>query len=186
MEQGERLSVSDFLAWLDGQSGDARYELLDGRTQRMETGSNLHGEIIERLSELIAPAVRLRGCRKYSGSLGVICSNGDVPVPDIVVTCDDRDRPEAGKRGVRYPNVVIEVLSPSNDATTLRRKEDAYCGTPSVVEYVLLDSTRRWAQVWRRNDAGYFVRYPAFGGFELTTIGVTVDLDVLYADLTLV
>ncbi len=183
MEQQQRLTASDFLTWLAKQSGDETYELVDAKVVRMETGTNIHGEIIERLSELLAPIVRAKGCRKYSGSLGVFCTNGDVLVPDLVVTCDERDRPEPGKRGLRYPKLVIEVLSPSNDAATLRRKEDAYCGTPSLEEYVMIDSSRRWAQIWRRNVDGDFVRHPAFASLELETIETVVSLDNLYADL---
>lgn len=183
MDLPDRLTVSDFLTWLARQPDDAKYELLDGKVQRRETGTNVLGELIERLSEFFTPVVRARGCRKYSGSLSVICANGDVPVPDIVVTCDERDRPEPGKRGIRYPRLVVEVLSPSNDALTLRQKEDAYCGTPSVEEYLMVDSTRRWAQVWRRNAEGDFVRHPAFGGFHVATLGLTIDLEEVYADV---
>ena len=183
MELPERLSASDFLSWLAMQPGDSTYELVAGGVIRAETGSNIHGELIERLADFLAPFVRAKGCRKYSGSLSVFCANGDVLVPDLVVTCDERDRPEPGKRGLRYPKLVIEVLSPSNDAATLRRKEDAYCGTPSVDEYVMIDSSRRWAQIWRRNFDGDFVRHPAFASLDFATLDARIALDILYDEL---
>ncbi len=183
MDLPDRLTASDFLTWLAKTPGDTTYELVDGSVAPAETGSNVHAEIIERLSDLLAPIVLAKGCRKYSGSLGVFCPNGDVLVSDLVVSCDERDRPEPGKRGLQYPKLVIEVLSPSNDAATLRRKEDAYCGTPSVDEYVMIDSSRRWAQVWRRNADGDFVRHPVFVSLDLATIDTAVSLDVLYDDL---
>ena len=62
----ERLTASDFLTWLAKQPDGAKYELLDGRVPRAETGTIDHGELIERISERLARPVRARGCRKYT------------------------------------------------------------------------------------------------------------------------
>lgn len=183
MELPDRLTASDFLTWLATKPGDATYELIDGKVQRAETGSTVHGQLIDRLSDLFAPSVRARRCRKYASSMTVECANGDVPVPDIVVTCDERDRPSPLTRAVLFPCLVVEILSPSTATADLKQKADAYCGTPSVQEYLLVDSTHRWAAVWRRNSEGDFVRHPAFGSFELATLDLSVDLDELYGEL---
>jgi Uma2 family endonuclease len=115
--------------------------------------------------------------------MSVVCGNGDCPVPDTVVTCDERDRRDGRERAIPHPLLVVEVLSPSTEATDLRKKGDAYRSTPSVREYVLLDSGRRWAQVWRRNAEGNFVIHPAFAALAIETLDLSVSLDELYADI---
>ena len=85
MQPRDRITASEFLTWLTKQPGDVSYELLDGSVSRTETGTNIRSELIERISDVLAPIVRASGCRKYSGSLGFVCANGDVLATELGV-----------------------------------------------------------------------------------------------------
>jgi Uma2 family endonuclease len=70
--------------------------------------------------------------------------------PDLVVTCDKRDN---HPRFVRYPKLIIEVLSESTERVDKREKFFAYTNIPSLAEYVLVAQTSAEVTVFRRaND----------------------------------
>lgn len=56
--------------------------------------------------------------------------------PDVVVTCDDRDR---DPQLVQFPCLIIEVLSPSTEADDRGKKFAAYRQSPTLQEYVLVE-----------------------------------------------
>src|SRR5206468_11266136 len=67
--------------------------------------------------------------------------------PDIVVTCDKRD---THKRFVRYPKLIIEVLSESTERVDKREKFFAYTSIATLEEYVLVAQASREITVFRR------------------------------------
>lgn len=144
------MTVDEFLSWYERDRSDARYELIAGQPVAMAPPSVAHGVLISaltiRLGASLKPPCRVVG----EAGIRLADHNDQWFQADLAVTC----RPLAGaSRWVPEPVVIVEVLSPSTAGRDREIKLDAYRMIPSVAEILLLDSTRRWAQMWRRDGA---------------------------------
>ena len=94
--------------------------------------------------------------------------------PDIVMTCDTRDN---DSRFVRYPKLIIEVLSESTERVDRREKFFAYTTIASLDEYLLVAQATAEATVFRRANGW---RLEKVGGVE-----ASLALDCLQLNLPL-
>jgi Uma2 family endonuclease len=76
-------------------------------------------------------------------------------IPDLGVT----RAAHPGTRMISDPVVLIDILSPSNEAAT-RANVWAYATLPSVLEILILHSTRMEAELLRRDAAGTWPEQP--------------------------
>jgi Uma2 family endonuclease len=147
------MTVAEFLDWDSGDKTGALWQLRDGKPEMMAPASDPHGSIQARLVYLITGHLDARGgpCRVVvaPGVIPAIRSEDNCLVPDIGITC----QPPPGGRTMAEPVVLIEILSPSNEAKT-RANVLAYTTVPSVSEIVVLSSTSIAAEVLRRQPDG--------------------------------
>jgi Uma2 family endonuclease len=184
------MTFTTFIGWADRQPGEVRYELVDGFPVALAQPTNAHNRLMMRLYDIIGPKVRARGCDAYtSGSLVPTQADDTGRVPDLLVTCDERDQRDdddaINARTIRYPKFVAEILSASNDVDDLVHKRKEYEALPSIEEYLILDSRRIWARVHRRDSqTGKFIEADFRDGDEirLVAIDTIVNLDNLYRD----
>lgn len=105
-------------------------------------------------------------------------------VPDLGVTCS----PQQDGKAITDPVLLIEVISPSNEADT-RRNVWAYTSIPSVVEILLLSSTSMSGELLRRGADGAWpsdpMRLAAGSLVRLDAIGFTASLREFYATSSL-
>ena len=135
-----RMSVDEFLNW---DSGDAlRYELVDGEPRAMAPASRTHGTLQGRLATLINNHLdrENRPCRLVvePGVVPHLLSDYNVRVPHLAVTCAPYQTEEAV---LTDPVLLIEILSPSNQAKTWTNIW-AYTSIPSVQEILVLRADR--------------------------------------------
>ncbi len=90
-----------------------------------------------------------------SGVIPRVCSISNERIPGLGVTC----APASGARTIADAVLLIEMLSPSNDAQT-RANAWAYTTIPSVVEILLLSSMSVAGELLRRNSLGQWVGDP--------------------------
>ena len=146
-EPAEKLmTVDEFLRWDDGT--DTRYELVDGRIVAMAPPTGQHGTVVMNAGTLINNRLRDRQPCRAQGEAGIRVSDHRRWQADIALTCQP---PEPD---VVDPLLVVEVLSPSTRKTDLADKLADYKALPTVREIWLVDSERRWAQAWWREDGG--------------------------------
>jgi Uma2 family endonuclease len=178
------MTVGEFLAW-PGDGSGRRYQLVDGEPRAMAPASPTHG-IVQ------ANAARLLGNHLIAAGTGcyVVTEPGIVPrlgaqrnlrVPDLAVTCIADD---PAHRWLPDPILVVEVLSPSNEAET-RENVWAFASLPSVREILLLHSTGIEAELLRRAPDASWPEQPrsigATDALELDSIGFRCCLAELYA-----
>ena len=100
-------------------------------------------------------------------------------VPDLGVTCA---RPSLDLM-VSEPVLLVEVLSPSNEADT-RANIWAYTTIPSVRELLVVNSTRIEAELLRRDSNGVWPEQPELigpgGTLTLASVDLTIPLTALY------
>ncbi len=115
-----------------------RYELVEGRLVRMSPVGFDHARIVARLIFLLQRHLDGRGLGVVVTEMGfTLASNPDtVRAPDIAFLRNDR-LPSRGTRGFpeQSPDAVIEVLSPDDRPSEVRRKVENYLekGVPLVV-----------------------------------------------------
>jgi Uma2 family endonuclease len=112
-----RMTVDEFLKW--GSDDGFRYELVDGEPRAMAPASTIHGFLQNELGRLIGNHLRdtASGCEVVAnpGVVPRLLSEHNVRIPDLAVTCSPL---AAGQATLPDPVLVIEILSPSNQAKT--------------------------------------------------------------------
>lgn len=141
------LTVDEFLDWEDGT--DTRYELIGGVVVAMAPPAAAHGALAATLAGSINVALRSRRpCRAYSEA-GIVRPdrNDTCYIADLAVSCLPLGQED---RLIRDPILIVEILSPSTAASDQRAKVADYRRLPSVLEILLIDSQRVFAEVLRR------------------------------------
>lgn len=176
-----RMTVDEFLKW---DSGDAlRYELADGEPRAMAPASTIHGFLQNELGSLIRNHLRDKasGCEVVAnpGVVPRLLSEHNVRIPDLAVTCSPL---AAGQATLPDPVLLIEILSPSNQAKTWTNVW-AYTSILSVREILVLRADRMAAELLRRSPQGEWSDRPIAiteGELVLESIGFRVALAELY------
>ena len=141
------MDVEDYLI-LNRSSKSTRYEYLDGELRMLAGGSPDHSIIIANLTATIKGPLKGSQCRVYNSDVQLQLSAKRYVFPDITVSCDQRDRNQ--KETIRYPCVVVEVLSPTTEATDRGRKATYYRACPTIQQYMMVDSEEVLVEVHRR------------------------------------
>ncbi len=175
----KRMTLTEFLEWDDGT--DTRYELVDGRIVAMAPPAEAHGTIVGNF------AYELR--RHLKPPCRVVPEAGIVPPEhddayyqaDLAVTCAP---PERGRRHVAEPILIVEVLSPSTAQHDRGTKLPDYADLPSVREILLVASTERRVELWRRDGPRWTVeRLIGEAELRLETIDAALPLAAVYANV---
>ena len=93
--------------------------------------------------------------------------------PDVVVTCNSQDRE---RYFLNSPCLVIEILSPSTQATDKREKRINYQTIESLQEYVLVSQDEIRVEIYRKDNNG---------NWTVETLGKNDDLALDFVGLTL-
>ena len=173
------MTVAEFLDWDSGDRTGARWQLRDGEPEMMAPASDPHGSILARLVYLVSAHFEAKDsqCRVVvePGVIPRVRSAENWLIPDIGITC----APPSGAKMLIDPIVLIEILSPSNEAET-RANVWAYTTIPTVAEIVLLRSTSIQAEILRRQLDGSWPEQPEIvsddGELRLDSIGFSKPL----------
>jgi Uma2 family endonuclease len=187
------LSAEDYLR-LEAES-PIKHEYSDGMAYAMAGASDEHVTITGNLFALLRSHVRGSQCRVYMADMKVrIETRNRFYYPDVMVTCDPRDRDTSTYK--QYPKLVVEVLSDSTEAfdfpsETLRERGDKfvdYQSLDSLEEYVVINTRHQRVECFRRNGAGQWVLdyyTPANGDMQLVSLEFTTAFADLYEDVIL-
>jgi Uma2 family endonuclease len=104
--------------------------------------------------------------------------------PDVVVTCDERDK--GSTQFVTYPCLIIEVLSKSTEAYDRGGKFRLYQQNPVLQDYLLVSSTSIEMDLYHKNNAGEWLikNYQAGDTVELKSINLSFLIEQVYRGLT--
>ena len=155
----------------------------EGATPEAMAGAKpAHNAIRENLSgELHIHFKKKKSCRSYSSDQRVfIPSNGLYCYPDVVVVCGKPTFSDTQSGSLINPVLIIEVLSQSTANYDRSEKFELYRDIPTFREYLLIDSRRIWAELWRKSPDGIWSLV-----FEGKSLDVTVHLETIEADFLL-
>jgi Uma2 family endonuclease len=182
-EEYPYINVEDYLA-LDSAAESVRYEYIDGRLRMLAGGSPDHSIIATNLASILTQVLCKKPCIVYNLDVHFKISEYRYLHPDISVSCDPRDKNR--KENIQYPRLIVEVLSPSTERTDKGEKLDFYLEYPSIEEYVLIDSQRKFAEVYHRDSDTWTSRiYKAGSVMQLQCVELEIALDELYEKTSL-
>lgn len=123
---------------LDLPDDGKRYEIIDGELYELSSPLLRHAAAIMALIELLLPLVKGMGGKLYTASVDVRFAGADPVVPDIMALLPG-GLGRRVRRGIEGPpDLLIEVLSPSNRAHDTVRKRALYA-RGGVREYWIVD-----------------------------------------------
>jgi len=145
-----------YLAWEELQP--ERHEYVDGEVYAMVGARSTHNTITLNAYASLRPALKGTPCRIYCMDLKLrVNDKGDFLYPDLMVTCDARDRPSVEDRFISHPWLIAEVLSDSTAAYDRGRKFELYRGVASLTHYLLIEQDRPHADLFYKNEQGQWV-----------------------------
>lgn len=175
-------TLESYLAWEADQA--ERHYYYRGEIFAMVGVRQVHAHVSGNLFAALKTALRGTPCRAFVADMKLLVQQADaVFYPDVMVSCDPRDR--ATPLYLAYPKLVVEVLSESTAAFDRGRKFAACRLIDTLEEYVLVDIEFRRVEVFRKNPDGLWVLYEFVGEqvLELTSVGVSVTAETLYENV---
>lgn len=152
-----------FLDWEELQT--ERHELVDGEVYAMTGARANHNLIAGNAYIWLRQALRGAPCRVFVTEHKLhINADGDFLYPDVMVTCDPRDRQPGEDRFISHPWLVVEVLSDSTAADDRGRKFEAYRAIDTLTHYLLVEQARPRAELFSKNEQGLWVLQPLATG----------------------
>ncbi|WP_414544308.1 Uma2 family endonuclease [Nostoc sp. CCY0012] len=162
-----------------------KHEYIDGYIYAMAGATDPHVTIALNLASLLRNHVRGSGCRVYIADMKArIESLNRFYYPDVMVTCDQRDKETPTYK--RFPCLIVEVLSDSTEAFDRGDKFADYQVLESLKEYVLINTKRQRIDCFRRNDQGLWVLQfytEKEESFHLNSVNFDITMAELYEDV---
>ncbi len=160
-----------------------RYELIDGVIYDMTGSTPEHSVIASNVEFLIREQVgRVGPCRTHRDQYVAIPGKPSV-VPDVVLTCDrgdwDKDKRQKPFR-VRFPLIVVEVLSPSTEQYDRIEKFARYKRCATLDAYILVSQNERHIEVCRRATEWQQEYFYAGQAVTFEQIDVALSVDEVY------
>jgi Uma2 family endonuclease len=163
-----------------------RYEIIEGELCEMPSPTSAHGVTIRNLMFLLGPVIEVLRGWLLTAPLDVFFAGADPVQPDIVVLLPDSNA-NLVVRGIEGPpDLLVEVLSPSNRGRDLLTKRALYARA-GVQEYWIVDSTSRTIEVLTPDRDAFHtaqvatgeeaVRSPLLGGVAFPLPAVFARLD---------
>jgi len=167
---------------LEENDPDTRFEYIDGYVYAMAGGTADHDTVKSNMQRILWNLLRGSKCRVYSSDMKVYISETRYFHPDVIVTCDPRDRGRV--QAIQSPRIVVEVLSPTTELTDRTWKLKNYCAHPTIEEYVLVDSQSFKIESYHKENNKWI--YEAFENTDeipLYSLGVHFPFAEAYTDV---
>ena len=123
-----------------------RYEIIEGELFEL-TGPNLwHVTAVSNLTALLLPYVTALGGRFYPAVFGLFLAGANPVQPDLAVTLPGSMVRRVGRGIEGPPDLVVEVISPSNRVHDVLTKRAPY-GRAGIREYWIIDAVALTVEV---------------------------------------
>jgi Uma2 family endonuclease len=176
------ISPHEYLEWEERQ--EIKYEYIDGEVFAITGVTIPHNTIALNLASALK--IHLRGGSYRVNMAGAkigISKEGPFYYPDVVVSCDERDKQAI--QFLQYPCLIVEVLSPSTEAYDRGTKFTRYRRIQTLQEYVLIDAEKISLDCFRLNDRGIWELHPYKKGDEvhLTSVDFHFPIFLVYENV---
>ncbi len=117
-----------------------------------------------------------------SAPMDVKFDDGNILQPDLLYIAEERKADLVKDRIIGAPDLVVEILSPSNAYYDLRQKKDIY-EKYGVKEYIIIDPIQMNADLYALKDGSYYLHQKAQKNESLNSLilpGLSFDLSRLF------
>ncbi|GAB2790674.1 Uma2 family endonuclease [Rhabdobacter roseus] len=176
-----RLTTEAYFDW-EAQN-EIRHEYYRGEVFAMAGGTLNHNELIGNMRRLFEDEFRGRGCRVFAENVKLEVSRNEYyPYPDVMVTCHGLDQRE--RYVVRYPSVLVDVISKNSDYHDRVFKWERYQQLPSLQYYLLVSQYETKVELYGRTDEPNAWTYHVYDQpeqvVELSRLDYSFPLSALY------
>ena len=168
------------------RADERRNEYYDGYVQAMSGASMAHNRIDMNLLTELGNFLKGKKCKALPSHMRVSTPAHDTYMyPDALIVCDEPQLEDDKFDTLLNPSVIFEILSPSTQQIDKGRKFFFYQQIPSLKEYIMIDSKKRFIYIARKqnNDSWKLETLPeAASILHIQTIDFQLSLDELYYD----
>ena len=123
-----------------------RYEIIEGELYEMPSPTSAHGVTIRNLMFLLGPVIEVLRGWLLTAPLDIFLPGADPVQPDIVVLLPESNASLVARGVEGPPDLLVEVLSPSNRGRDLLTKRALYARA-GVREYWIADPMSRTVEI---------------------------------------
>jgi Uma2 family endonuclease len=176
------ITVEEYLA--GEQLSDVKHEYVAGRVYAMAGASRGHNQVAGNVFAELRSHLRGGPCQAFIADMKArlkIRQQDIFYYPDVIVTCDPRDTDDYF---LRFPKLIIEVLSPSTERLDRKEKFESYLTVPTLEEYVLISQEQPDVTCFRRSSAWEpHVVSGIEAAMHLESVDFTLPLSVVYENV---
>ena len=165
------------------RAAETKSEYVDGCIYAMTGASRAHNLIALNIGAELHRQLKGRPCEAYLADMRVKAATArSYRYPDIAVVCGQPAFEDPRFDTLTNPTVLIEVLSPTTEASDRGRKFAEYRGIPSLREYLLVSQDQPRIERYARQAEGWLLTVAE--GLEakvrLDAIDCALDLAEVY------
>lgn len=168
------------------EHSEIRHEFVNGEIYAMSGGTATYNQLAVNVAFALESIIRKNKlpCRSFVNDLRLHIKKSNIyTYPDIMLICGKIEFDAGRQDVVLNPVVIFEVLSESTGNYDRSRKFAAYRQIPSLEEYVMIDQTRVYIEIFRRDKSKFWV-FEALENLKdvlkLKSVGIDVSLAAIY------
>lgn len=175
------MSVDEFLVWSQDLPEGERYELVDGRIERMQSERIIHAETKARVWLALRTALEAAGrsdCQAFIDGVSVRIDETTLREPDALIHCGPYDPDSIVAEN---PVVIVEVASPQSPGV---RKSLDYFSLESVQHYLIVLPAEGRVLHHHRSDSPDEITTRIVGRdatIDLSPPGITLAVEAFFA-----
>jgi Uma2 family endonuclease len=176
------IDPEEYLRWEAEQA--EKHEYLAGEIYAMVGVRREHALVTLAIGSVLRQRLKGSPCQSFVADMKLRVKAADAYFyPDVMVTCDPRDR--SADIAIGHACLVIEALSDSTAAFDRGAKFAAYRRLESLHEYLLVDIEARRLELYRREGAHWLLleAEPGNPALRLESVGVSLDPVEAFEDL---
>lgn len=172
-----------YLAWESEQPD--RSEYIAGEVYAMVGVRREHATVAGNIFSALREHLRGSPCLPFIADMKLhVAAANAFFYPDIMVTCDPRDR-QTGLLYVEHPKLIVEILSESTAAYDRGAKFAAYRQIADLQEYALIDIETRRVEVFRRQPGNEWLLHDYAGepACRFESAGMRLEMERVFEDV---
>lgn len=147
------ISPDEYLAM--ERASEEKHEYYDGFVVAMSGARLRHNQIAGNVLTGIGAFLKGKECQVLPSDMRVSTPNRDTYMyPDLSIVCGKPELEDDKFDTLTNPSVVFEIWSPSTQKNDTGYKLIYYQHIPTLREYIMIDSAKRFAQIVRKQHDG--------------------------------
>ena len=178
----QQMTPLEYLEWESQQP--LRHEYCDGEVFAMAGGTKNHAKLAFNIQNALSDRVNDQNCDMTSSDVKVMVKQGRFyRYPDLVVSCDERDR--SHDTFYEFPKLIVEVLSSSTEVVDRNQKFQEYIEIPTLQEYILVSAEQMQVECFRRGEGRMWLYFPYKVGeiVRIESMGVDLPIEQIYQNV---